>query len=693
VVQRFPDAVCLEGLPMSKFNGSKIDPIVSAEFKSRGLSDEDGIAMRATRSCLYGRPSIRLPYSTLDGKDSGFGRHRLLDGLTPKYLQESGTGVHVYYSSAPAARCRADWSAIAADPSIAVAIVESEIKSYVVTKEFMPAIGLGGVNSYGSKKMGELLLKDLRQFKWVGRKVLIIYDADCATNPAVDWARGDLALKISELGATPLTVQIPFDADGISLGADDYILKHGVLSFSKLEQMPFARVEQLHRINRDCAFIRNPVGVYREEVGKIISIPDFLAIENKNKAVVPNAKGGLTTVKAGTEWRDWGGRREYRALTYAPGAEPVTADGCLNSWSGWGCESVAGDVSPFSWLLERLIPDLVMRSWVVLWLAHMIQRPCEKVMSALVFYGPQKTGKSLLTEILELVVGSSNCQTIGNQELGGTFTEWASGKLLIIAEEVSGLDPRHDGNRLKGFITLPHLTINAKYLRPYTLPNLARFIFCSNMLVPVFLDKDDRRYAACRTLRENTIPSERGVTLKRWAAKEGGAAAIRHYLESIDLAAFDPTANPPWTSDKTKLVGDSRTALVAFAYDLMADDERPGVALMVEFMHAAACELQAMPSLKAMANALEDAGAIPLPRVRVRHGDHKRTVYSLKGPLADTRESAVRAKLNSEANRREKFFNFQVTIADPSSKFTRPPTTDHFAEDDLEHLLSEGMRV
>ncbi len=257
-------------------SGSKVDPIVSAEFKRRGLSDEDAIAMRVTQGSLYGRSGVRLSYPKLDdGSDSGFARLRTLDGLNPKYLQEKETGVHAYYSPAPAARSRADWAAIAADPSIAVAFVEGEVKSYVVTRDVMPAIGLGGVNSYGSKKMGELILKEFRRFNWVGRKVGIIYDSDCATNPSVTWAQNDLALKLSEQGATPWTVQIPAGKDGSRLGADDYVLDYGPLAFAQLERIPFARIEQLHRINRDYAFIRTPVGVYQRETNRIISLADF----------------------------------------------------------------------------------------------------------------------------------------------------------------------------------------------------------------------------------------------------------------------------------------------------------------------------------------------------------------------------------------------------------------------------------
>lgn len=197
----------------------------------------------------------------------------------------------------------------------------------------------------------------------------------------------------------------------------------------------------------------------------------------------------------------------------------------------------------------------------------------------------------------------------------------------------------------------------------------------------MFLDKDDRRYAVCKTLRENTLPSEKGVEIKRWVTKEGGAAAIRSYLEHVDLSAFDPTASPPWTDAKSALLNDSRSSLVTFAHDLMADEERPSIATIDELMFAAKDELETTPTLKALSNALDDAGAIALPRVRLWRGGRKHSVYLLRGKLVDFREGALRSKLNSEAHRRETFFRLQMTIADKASKFIRPPETDHFTED------------
>lgn len=146
---------------------------VLAEFVRRGMTGDDVSAMRASGDVCLNRPAIRLPYFTLDGRESDFHRWRCLDDLKPKYLQARGTGVHIYLPPGP------DWASIAADPKIVIGVSEGEITSYVITKRTgLPTIGLGGVNSYGSKRAGELILKELLPFNWTGREVLMMFDSD-----------------------------------------------------------------------------------------------------------------------------------------------------------------------------------------------------------------------------------------------------------------------------------------------------------------------------------------------------------------------------------------------------------------------------------------------------------------------------------------------------------------------------------
>ena len=543
------------------------------------------------------------------------------------------------------------------------------MKSYVVTSRIgIPVLGLGGVNSYGSKRTGEVILKDLARLNWAGREVLLMFDSDSESNPAVAYALSDCALKLSGMGARPMMLCIPSGPGGRKLGADDHIQEYGSFAFQQLPRKPFGQVEQLHRINTKYVFIRKPVGIFSCDTQQVITQSDFLLTENKNSTVVPTAKG-LKTVRAGTEWLVWPGRREHAALTYKPGEPPVTLADELNTFPGWGRESVQDEaedeVLMFLWLLDRLCPNERMRNWVIQWMAHMIQRPCEKVHSAVCFCGPQGTGKSLLTEILTAVLGEANVSTISNKELGSDFTGWAANKLLVIAEEVSGLDPKHDGARLKGFITLPRVSINEKFIKQYELPNLARYIFCSNDPVPVFLYPDDRRYAVCKTLRENKIPSHIGAAIKRWLLKDGGSRHVKYFLEHVDLAGFDPTHKPPLTEDKLEVIENSRTGIHSWANELMTDEGRPALALHSHLKFAAKEDVAPSPADKALTNALKAAGAIQLPRVRV-NSRRKRGIWSLRGPVKDQSEAALRAMLNADLRRHNEFFGLDIKIDGPA---------------------------
>jgi Family of unknown function (DUF5906)/Domain of unknown function (DUF3854) len=627
---------------------------VLAEFVRRGMTEDDVRAMHAEgdlRTGRLNRRAIKLPYFEMDGRESGFNRWRCLDDLEPKYLQDARTGAHVYIPQGP------DWARIAADPTIALGLSEAEFKSYVVTSRAgIPTLGLGGVNSYGSKRAGEIILKELTQFNWAGRTLLLMFDSDSEVNPHVAAALADCALKLSGLGARPLKVCIPCGENGEKLGADDYILKYGHIAFQQLPKVPFAQVEQLHRLNQEYAFIRNPVGIYSFSAKQIISQADFLVTENKNSTIVPAVKG-FKTVKAGTEWLLWPGRREHLSVTYKPGESAVTDADELNTFPGWGCEPLIDPEGclEFLWLMDRLIPNERMRNWVIQWLGHMIQKPNEKVMSALVMSGPQGTGKSLLTEMLAALVGEANTATIGNLELASQFTGWAANKLLIIAEEVSGLDPKHDAARLKSFVTGPTVTINEKYIKAYTLPHRARFIFCSNEDVAVFTSPDDRRYAHCRTLKENKIQSHIGAALKKWLMGYG-ASYLRHYLSRVDLTGFDPTHAPPLTADKLEVIESSRTSLQSWANDLMNDDERPSLALSKALEFTAREDCGPSPhAAKAVHKALKAAGAIQLPRVRI-NSRRKQGIWSLRGPVEDMSETALRATFNAETRPRDAFF-------------------------------------
>jgi hypothetical protein len=175
-----------------------------------------------------GRAAYRIPYFDPGGKPTEFYRLRFLGtghaevvAEPPrKYDQPKGTAPEAYF---PPLLPRS-WSDILADPSAELVIGEGEKKAACACAHGIPCIGLGGVDSFSSKKLKIDLLPELASAKWDGRAVSIIYDADAAANPRVRAAAIRLA---GELGARGAEVRIGFPPAGGPKGIDDLIVAQG----------------------------------------------------------------------------------------------------------------------------------------------------------------------------------------------------------------------------------------------------------------------------------------------------------------------------------------------------------------------------------------------------------------------------------------------------------------------------------
>ena len=103
------------------------------------------------------------------------------------------------------------------------------------------------------------------------------------------------------------------------------------------------------------------------------------------------------------------------------------------------------------------------------------------------------------------------------------------------------------------------------------------------------------------------------------------------------------------------MIENSRTSLQSWAKELMSDEDRPALALGKELAFVAKEELDSTPTLRALHNALKDAGAIQLPRVRV-NSRRKQGLWSLRGAVKDASETALRGTLEAELKTRNEFF-------------------------------------
>lgn len=257
------------------------------------------------------------------------------------------------------------------------------------------------------------------------------------------------------------------------------------------------------------------------------------------------------------------------------GFDPAGNDPTIraNLWAGWPTTPKAGACDVLLDLLRYLCghennaADLF--QWVTRWLAYPIQHPGAKMATALVFHGPQGTGKNLFFETVMAIYGPYG-RIVDQAAVEDKFNDWASRRLFLIADEVvARMELYHTKNKLKSLITGQWIRINPKNIGAWDERNHVNLVFLSNEVQPLVLERDDRRYTVIWT------PGKLDASFYAEAAAElrsGGAAALHDYLLTIDLGDFNEHTPPPMTQAKADLIAQGMDSTERFHVEWMAGD-------------------------------------------------------------------------------------------------------------------------
>lgn len=257
------------------------------------------------------------------------------------------------------------------------------------------------------------------------------------------------------------------------------------------------------------------------------------------------------------EWLDSPGRRLIYEVRFDPGAD-FDPD-ALNLFRGFAIEPKEGDFQPMLDLLMHLCSESAdtdqaraqLVAWVLRWLALPLQQPGTKMHTALVFHGPEGSGKNQFFEGVASIYGQHAC-VVGQAQLDSPFNGWLSAVMFAICDEViSRNEMRHQKGVLKGMVTSTQHNINEKNLPMRRERNCANLVFLSNESQPLALDDGDRRYAVVYT----PPPLEKAFYARVGAwMKAGGMAGFLHHLMTLDLADFHAWTPPPLTKAKAELI-------------------------------------------------------------------------------------------------------------------------------------------
>jgi hypothetical protein len=211
-------------------------------------------------------------------------------------------------------------------------------------------------------------------------------------------------------------------------------------------------------------------------------------------------------------------------------------------------------------------------------IAHVLQRPKQRVNIAFCVVGKQGCGKSLLFEQLGLhVFGDKRHYTsISNveAEMFGNFNERIERRSLILVNEVRSTLKEKYQSALKDLITSPMHTINPKGRPPFSAENNPLIIITSNKAEPVTIEAGDRRYFLVNCTERLRGNSEFFSEFVALMSSNEGARAVYDHLMSIDLTDFLPSRIPE-TALKMALQPTASNPILEFLIDLAANPEEP----------------------------------------------------------------------------------------------------------------------
>lgn len=254
-----------------------------------------------------------------------------------------------------------------------------------------------------------------------------------------------------------------------------------------------------------------------------------------------------------TAWLQHPQRRQYRGgVVFAPGRD-VPADK-YNLWQGFGIEPKAGSCDRLRYHLEHVIcgGNDQHFEYLMNWLARAVQNPGEQGEVAVVLRGGRGTGKGTVGNALMKVFGQHSVHLTHAKHLTGNFNAHLRDAVFVFADEAFFAGDRAHESVLKGLITEPHITIEAKYQNAVTARNVTHLLMASNEQWVVPAGADERRFFVLDVSDAHAQDTEYFAALHQEMV-DGGLAAFLYALLHRDITDFNVRSVP-----RTSALGDQK---------------------------------------------------------------------------------------------------------------------------------------
>lgn len=255
----------------------------------------------------------------------------------------------------------------------------------------------------------------------------------------------------------------------------------------------------------------------------------FLDMHAANKMQI-----GDKTKPTAQLWIEWHGRRSFDGLVFEPRIEAGSR--WFNMWRGFACEPADSPDHPMveRWkehLFENICNrDKTLADWLTGWFAHLIQKPFEKPLVAIVFRGGKGVGKNACVERVGKLLGGHSMVTSRRRYLVSNFTAHLQKALLFVLDEAFWSGDKEAEGVVKDLVTGEEHLIEPKGKESYTVRNLTRVVVLGNeeWLVPA--TADERRWAVFEVGDGRKQDRKYFEEMRLGLDEGGGSAHLLRYL-------------------------------------------------------------------------------------------------------------------------------------------------------------------
>lgn len=345
--------------------------------------------------------------------------------------------------------------------------------------------------------------------------------------------------------------------------------EHAVVDIGgKVAVMRSVQTDYTHRISKSEFKFKSAehrfmfVGDFRTLYCNVKVVAQILGAEGEPKTKI---------TEFADEWLAHRERLQYDGVGFYPSG--FVPSGRFNTWAGFRMPPKAGNWSRLkNHILDNICSGNVDHYELLLdWMAQTLQKPEEKIGTAVALRGEQGVGKSKLSEWLGFLLGV-NYMTISNgEQLTGRFNQHLLSIILVGVEEGFWAGDKKAEGVLKDLITNNNVTIEGKFQNAVRSQSCARLLVTSNSdwIVPAGLD--DRRWIVldvASTCKQNT---------KYFAAIDrqmmnGGAEAMLHELLNRRYNE-DRLRKPPRTDAKAHQAAQSLKPTERWLLDVVSTGE------------------------------------------------------------------------------------------------------------------------